>query len=83
MCTCMCVHVCCPPPVLCYAVQGDAAFWWNLKRSGEGDMLTRHAGCPVLVGSKWGKQPYNQMYMYVCLTHCAGYVYVVKCLCSN
>ena len=36
-------------------LQGDAAFWWNLKKSGEGDMLTRHAGCPVLVGTKWGR----------------------------
>ena len=36
-------------------VQGDAAFWWNLKKSGDGDLRTRHAGCPVLVGSKWGK----------------------------
>ena len=36
-------------------LQGDAAFWWNLKKSGEGDYLTRHAGCPVLVGSKWGE----------------------------
>jgi len=33
--------------------KGDAAFWWNLKRSGDGDASTRHAGCPVLVGSKW------------------------------
>ena len=33
--------------------EGDAAFWWNLKRSGEGDLRTRHAACPVLVGSKW------------------------------
>ncbi|XP_065912697.1 prolyl 4-hydroxylase subunit alpha-1-like isoform X1 [Dysidea avara] len=32
---------------------GDAAFWWNLKRSGEGDYSTRHAACPVLVGTKW------------------------------
>ena len=40
--------------VVCDCSQGDAAFWWNLKMSGEGDMLTRHAGCPVLVGSKWG-----------------------------
>lgn len=31
----------------------SAAFWWNLHRSGDGDMLTRHAACPVLVGSKW------------------------------
>ena len=23
--------------------------------SGEGDFRTRHAGCPVLVGTKWGK----------------------------
>lgn len=29
------------------------AFWFNLKASGEGDYLTRHAGCPVLTGSKW------------------------------
>ena len=36
-------------------LKGDAAFWYNLKRSGEQDMMTLHAACPVLVGSKWGK----------------------------
>lgn len=35
--------------------QRTAAFWYNLHRNGEGDMLTRHAACPVLAGSKWGK----------------------------
>lgn len=34
-------------------VKGSAVFWYNLLPSGEGDLLTRHAGCPVLVGSKW------------------------------
>lgn len=33
--------------------KGDAAFWFNLKRSGDGDPLTLHAGCPVIVGTKW------------------------------
>lgn len=33
--------------------KGDAAFWWNLKTSGEGEKLTKHGGCPVLYGSKW------------------------------
>ncbi|KDR24152.1 prolyl 4-hydroxylase subunit alpha-1 [Zootermopsis nevadensis] len=33
--------------------KGAAAFWYNLHRSGEGDMDTRHAACPVLTGSKW------------------------------
>lgn len=33
--------------------KGSAAFWYNLHRSGEGDYLTRHAACPVLIGSKW------------------------------
>lgn len=33
--------------------KGSAAFWFNLHRSGDGDLLTRHAACPVLVGSKW------------------------------
>jgi hypothetical protein len=35
--------------------KGTAAFWYNLHTSGEGDYQTRHAACPVLVGSKWGK----------------------------
>uniref|UniRef100_A0A8C6PSQ0 procollagen-proline 4-dioxygenase n=1 Tax=Nothobranchius furzeri TaxID=105023 RepID=A0A8C6PSQ0_NOTFU len=30
-----------------------SVFWYNLFRSGEGDYRTRHAACPVLVGSKW------------------------------
>lgn len=33
--------------------KGDAVFWHNLLRSGEGDFRTRHAGCPVLKGWKW------------------------------
>lgn len=32
-----------------------ALFWLNLHPSGEGDLATRHAACPVLRGSKWGK----------------------------
>ncbi|CRK96752.1 CLUMA_CG010007, isoform A [Clunio marinus] len=35
------------------AVKGSAAFWYNLKENGQGDYRTRHAGCPVLIGSKW------------------------------
>ncbi|XP_048579532.1 prolyl 4-hydroxylase subunit alpha-2 [Nematostella vectensis] len=33
--------------------KGDAVFWHNLLRSGDGDFRTRHAGCPVLSGIKW------------------------------
>ncbi|XP_077448951.1 prolyl 4-hydroxylase subunit alpha-2 isoform X1 [Stigmatopora argus] len=33
--------------------KGTAVFWYNLFESGEGDYRTRHAACPVLVGSKW------------------------------
>ena len=35
--------------------QGDAVFWYNLKKNGIGNPRTRHAACPVLVGTKWGK----------------------------
>lgn len=38
-----------------FCFQNAALFWWNLHRSGEGDGDTLHAGCPVLVGDKWGK----------------------------
>ena len=33
--------------------KNDALFWYNLYRSGEGDLRTRHAACPVLMGVKW------------------------------
>ncbi|XP_069754215.1 prolyl 4-hydroxylase subunit alpha-2-like isoform X4 [Narcine bancroftii] len=36
-----------------YPKKRTAVFWYNLFRSGEGDYRTRHAACPVLVGSKW------------------------------
>jgi prolyl 4-hydroxylase len=36
-----------------FPTKGDAAFWFNILHTGEGDMSTRHAGCPVLAGTKW------------------------------
>ncbi|GFR74347.1 prolyl 4-hydroxylase subunit alpha-1 [Elysia marginata] len=36
-----------------YPKKGDAAFWYNLHKSGDGIHETRHAACPVLVGIKW------------------------------
>ena len=33
--------------------KGSAAFWFNLYPNGEGNLLTLHAACPVLLGSKW------------------------------
>ncbi|QQP34867.1 Uncharacterized protein FKW44_022907, partial [Caligus rogercresseyi] len=35
--------------------KGSAVFWYNLYRNGEGNEDTRHAACPVLKGTKWGK----------------------------
>nr|XP_039269091.1 prolyl 4-hydroxylase subunit alpha-1-like [Styela clava] len=34
-------------------IKGSAVFWYNLYPSGDGDMRTRHAACPVLTGVKW------------------------------
>ncbi|XP_066933812.1 prolyl 4-hydroxylase subunit alpha-2-like [Clytia hemisphaerica] len=36
-----------------FPTKGDAVFWWNLKRNGEGDQTNLHGGCPVLAGQKW------------------------------
>ena len=41
--------------------QGTAAFWYNLLKSGEPDASTRHAACPVIVGTKWGAYTYSSM----------------------
>ncbi|KAH8271403.1 hypothetical protein KR018_008827, partial [Drosophila ironensis] len=32
---------------------GSAIFWYNLDNQGNEDKRTDHAGCPVIVGSKW------------------------------
>jgi len=34
--------------------KGACAVWYNLKTTGEGDVRTKHASCPVLSGNKWG-----------------------------
>ncbi|NXY52512.1 P4HA3 hydroxylase, partial [Callaeas wilsoni] len=34
-------------------IKNAALFWWNLRRNGNGDGDTLHAGCPVLAGDKW------------------------------
>ena len=36
-------------------IPGAAVFWYNLKKSGESDDFTFHAGCPLVYGSKWGR----------------------------
>ena len=36
-------------------IKGAAAVWFNLYKSGEEDDNLRHAGCPVLYGSKWSE----------------------------
>lgn len=41
--------------ILSLLLQGSAVFWYNLHKNGEVDLNTRHAGCPVLVGNKWGR----------------------------
>ena len=41
------------PGVSTAAVKGSGVFWHNLKKSGQGDMRTKHAACPVLLGEKW------------------------------
>lgn len=58
-------------------------FWYNLFKSGEGDYRTRHAACPVLVGSKWGELKFylddsncasqcmnNELYLLLFVCHC-------------
>ena len=35
--------------------KGTAIVWYNLDSRGDHIPETTHAGCPVIVGSKWGK----------------------------
>ena len=35
---------------------GSAVFWYNILDNGQADRLTLHGACPVLFGTKWGKE---------------------------
>lgn len=34
-------------------IKGSLVIWWNMDQAGGHDVLTRHGGCPVMIGSKW------------------------------
>ncbi len=64
--------------------QGTAVFWYNLFKSGEGDYRTRHAACPVLVGSKWGESefrfiPVKHRKLWMGLYHVSNEIKVIIC----
>jgi len=48
-------------------VKGSLLIWYNLHRSTYKDYRTRHAGCPVLKGSKWSKLSLNFTKIKCCL----------------
>ena len=47
--------------------------WWNMDKSGGYDILTKHGGCPVMVGNKWilnkWVRAYPQMFRRPCPTY--------------
>ncbi|XP_064598542.1 prolyl 4-hydroxylase subunit alpha-3-like [Liolophura sinensis] len=52
------------------AIKGAAAFWYNIKRSGVLDDRSLHAGCPLLLGTKWAANKWfrelGQAFRYGC-----------------
>jgi hypothetical protein len=51
--------------------KGSAVFWHNLHATGERDYRTLHAGCPVLLGNKWGETIYSvlSIIFFLCVTY--------------
>lgn len=45
-----------------FPTKGGAVFWLNMHNSGEGDLATQHAECPIVHGSKWGNYIFNLDY---------------------
>ena len=35
-------------------IKGRAVLWWNKAQNGDVDWRSRHIGCPVVEGEKWG-----------------------------
>nr|XP_036675452.1 prolyl 4-hydroxylase subunit alpha-1-like isoform X1 [Drosophila suzukii] len=59
-----------------YPRAGTAIFWYNLNTDGNGDPLTKHAACPVIVGSKWVMTEWirerRQIFIRPCLPRSKG-----------
>ena len=34
-------------------LKGAVVSWWNMDKNGGYDVMTKHGGCPVVIGSKW------------------------------
>ena len=34
-------------------MKGAVVSWWNMDKNGGYDVMTKHGGCPVVIGSKW------------------------------
>lgn len=45
--------------------KNSAAFWYNLKRNGEGIEDTVHGACPVLMGEKWGEKDFYFLLYFI------------------
>ncbi len=60
--------------------KGSAAFWYNLYPNGKGNELTRHAACPVLSGSKWGKKFLNLRNPNTYQTNCYYFIHAFQFL---
>lgn len=41
------------PGVVLTPKKGAGVLWYNLKRNGDSDDATKHAGCPIILGEKW------------------------------
>lgn len=52
------------------SIRRSAVLWYNLLRSGEYDYRMMHAGCPVLIGTKWictkWMRSLNQVFKHPC-----------------
>ena len=54
-------------------VKHAVVVWWNMDRAGGYDVLSRHAGCPVISGNKWIANKWISMYSQMFKKPCPAY----------
>ena len=42
-------------------LKGAVVSWWNMDKNGGYDVMTKHGGCPVVIGSKWITNKWGQI----------------------
>ena len=53
--------------------KGAVVSWWNMDKNGGYDIMTKHGGCPVVIGSKWITNKWDAFFQFS-----SGFLFLIE-----